>query len=82
MTPVKAVGNVAGGEQEEQAGQKESQPGIAKVQRPVRNGIHLPGHGHRLRLCAKDSNAARPLIEPEVAGGKRLHATPGRLGGK
>jgi len=44
---------VSGREQKKQAGKKQREAGIAKIQSAVGNGIDLPGDGHRLRLCAR-----------------------------
>ena len=59
MTPVEAVGNVAGGKQEKQPRQKERQSRIAKVESPMGNGVDLPRHSDRLRLRTQDGGNAR-----------------------
>ncbi len=67
LAAVEAVGNVAGGQDEEQAGQKEHEAGVAEVDGFVGDGVDLPGDGERLRLRAKDDDDARELIADKVA---------------
>ena len=82
LPAVKAVGDVAGREQEEQAGQKLGQAGVAQVERTVGDGVDLPGNGQRLRRRAQNGGHARQLEASKISGGKGLHAAPGRPGGK
>ena len=72
--PVEAVGHVARRQQKNQARQKQRQSRVAQVDGAMRDRIHLPRHGDRLRLRAQDHGHARQLIPPEVAEGKGLKA--------
>jgi hypothetical protein len=65
---VKAVSYVAGGENEDESGQKQNQAGIAKVDGFMRDLVNLPRDGERLGFCADDDAGARKLIAEEVAG--------------
>jgi len=67
LPPVEAIGRVAGRQHKKQSGQKQRQPRIAQVQRPVRDGIYLPGNRHRLSLGAQNDRRARQLVPPEIA---------------
>ena len=67
MPPVKAVCHMARGQQKQQSRQKQRQPRVTQVQRPVRDGVNLPRNRNRLSLRAQNHGAARQLISPEVA---------------
>ena len=68
LPSVEAVGNVAGGEDKEESGQKERQAGVAKVDGAVRDEVNLPGDGERLGFGSNDDHDARKLVASEIAG--------------
>ena len=67
LAAVVTVGDVAGGQQEQKPGQKEHQPGIAQVDRPMGDFIYLPGDSDCLRFCAHDDHDPGQLIAAKVS---------------
>ncbi len=55
---VVAVGGVAGGQHEEEAGEKEGEAGVAEVERGVGDLVDLPGYGDRLCFGSDDDEHA------------------------
>ena len=63
---VVAVGDVAGGQHEEEPGQEQCEAGVAERERGVGDLVDLPGDGDGLRLGAEDDKQPRGLIEAEI----------------
>jgi hypothetical protein len=62
-----AVGDVAGGEYEDQAGKKERETGVAERERGVSDLVDLPGDADALRLRTEHAEQPPRLVETEVA---------------
>ena len=54
VTAVEAVGHVTGRKKEKKPRKKQRQAGITQIQRPMGDGVNLPGDGYRLRLGAQN----------------------------
>jgi hypothetical protein len=65
-----AIGCVSAQQQEQNSRQKQSQSGIAKIDRSMRNCINLPRHRDRLRFGSNNDKQPRQLISTKIAGGK------------
>jgi hypothetical protein len=63
---VVTVGHVPGGQRKQDAGKKESKPGIAQAQGRLGDLVDLPGHGKRLRLRTQNDEQTSRLIQAEV----------------
>ena len=70
QAPVVAVGNMARRQQKYQPGQKQHQPRVAQIDRPVGDLIDLPGYSHRLGFGAHDDHHPCQLIAAKVSIGK------------
>ena len=70
MPSIIAIGCVSAQQQEQNSRQKQSQSGIAKINRPMRNCIDLPRHRDRLRFGSNNDKQPRQLISTKIAGGK------------
>ncbi len=68
---VKPVGDVAGRQQKKQSRQKQREPGVAQVERAMRDLVDLPGNRKRLRLGPDHNCAARRLVQAKIARLKR-----------
>jgi hypothetical protein len=73
--PGDAVGNVARNQKQKDAGQELRQPNESKIERPVRNLVHLPCDRDRLHLGRNRHKKSRAHVPTEIRvmkGGARL----------
>src|ERR1700719_4123492 len=68
VAAVVAVGDMAGGEEKQDAGQEEREPGVAKAERAMSDEIDLPGDGDGLRFRSDDDEETGYLIAQKVSG--------------